>query len=466
MKNGLLWINENTPELTALSQAIWEYAEVGLKEQRSSEVLKQFIQKNGFKIETGVGGIPTAFTASFGEGKPVIGLLGEFDALPGLSQKALPHLEPVETGGPGHGCGHNLLGVGSLAAAIALKHEVEAGRLQGTVRYYGCPAEEIAIGKVFMARDGLFDDLDAALTWHPDSLNMVNSATSLALNSVRFAFHGKASHAAGAPHLGISALDAVELMNVGTNYLREHVPQETRFHYVTTSGGKEPNVVPSYAEVWYYIRAPHREDVETVYQRITKIAEGASLMTGATLEIKFQTGLYDNLPNQVLTDLLDESLKEVGVHSFTETEEEFARKIDESFSPGQKRAVFQVYHIPTEFMEVTLHENVAPDLIRGERLSGSTDVGDVSWIVPTGQIMTACYVLGTMPHSWQAVAAAGSSIGYKGMITAARALAFAGYQLITRPELLAKAREEFIKARGNKTYHSPLPSNLKPPLND
>jgi aminobenzoyl-glutamate utilization protein B len=253
-------------------------------------------------------------------------------------------------------------------------------------------------------------------------------------------------------------------MNVGTNYLREHVPPDTRIHYVTTSGGKEPNVVPSFAEVWYYVRAPRREDVENVYRRITQIAEGACLMTGATLEIKFQTGLYDYLPNPVLTGLLDESLQEVGPHPFTETEKEFARMIDESFSPGQKRAVFQLYHIPSELLGVTLHEDVAPDLIRGERLWGSTDVGDVSWIVPTGQMMTACYVLGTMPHSWQAVAAAGSSIGYKGMITAARALALAGYQLLTRPERLAQARQAFIKAKENQSYRSPLPPDLKPPL--
>lgn len=466
MRNGLSWIDDNTPELIALSQSIWEHAEIGLKEQKSSDALVKFLKKEGFSIENGIGGIPSAFIASFGKGKPIIGFLGEYDALPGLSQKAVPYPEPVERGNPGHGCGHNLLGVGSLGAAVALKHEIEASKLQGTVRYYGCPAEEIAVGKVFMARDGVFNDLDAALTWHPDSLNMVNSATSLALNSVCFAFHGKASHAAGAPHLGISALDAVELMNVGTNFLREHVPQEMRIHYVITSGGKEPNVVPPYAEVWYYVRAPHREDVEKVYQRITKIAEGACLMTGATLEIKFQTGLYDNLPNPVLTRLLDESLREVGVHTFTDAEKEFARKIEESFSPGQKRALFQVYHIPSEYLGVTLHEDVAPDFIKGAMLSGSTDVGDVSWIVPTGQIMTTCYVLGTMPHSWQAVAAAGSSIGYKGMITAARTLTFAGYQLMTRPELLAKAQEEFVKAKDNKTYLTPLPNDLKPPLGD
>ena len=361
----------------------------------------------------------------------------------------------------GHGCGHNLLGVGSLGAAVALKEEIKAGHLQGTIRYYGCPAEETAVGKVFMARDGAFDDLDAALTWHPDSLNMVNSAASLALNSVCFEFQGRSAHASGMPHLGISALDAVELMNTGVNFLREHVPQETRIHYVITKGGQEPNIVPSQAEVWYNVRAPHREDLENVYQRIINIAEGACLMTGATLKINFQTGLYNTLPNDVLSALLDTSLREIGVHTYTEQEKEFAREIEQTFPKGQKRAILNAYHLPSEFLDVTLHEEVAPDLFKGEMLWGSTDVGDVSWIVPTGQIISACYVLGTTPHTWQAVAAAGSSIGHKGMLTAARALTYAGYQLMTRPKLLAEAREAFEKAKEGKNYISPIPPDLK-----
>lgn len=464
MEKGLAWLNENTPNLVSLSQDIWGFAEVSLKEQRSSGALINFIRKEGFEIVTGIGGIPTAFIASYGNGKPVIGFLGEYDALPGLSQKVLPYPESIEPSGNGHGCGHNLLGVGSLGAAVALKHEIEAGRLGGTVRYYGCPAEEIAVGKVFMAREGVFNDLDAALTWHPDSLNMVNSATSLALNSVSFAFHGRSAHASGMPHLGISALDAVELMNVGTNYLREHVTPDTRIHYVITNGGKEPNIVPSFAEVWYNIRAPHRDDLVNIYQRIIKIAEGASLMTGTTLEIKFQTGLYEALPNPILNNLLEESLNRLGAHTFTESEKEFANKIEQSFAPGQKRAILQAYHLPPELDTITLHESIAPDLFKGEMLWGSSDVGNISWIVPTSQIITACYILGTAPHSWQAVAAAGTSIGHKGMITAARTLAYAGYQLMTRPELLEKAWQAFIKARGERNYISPLPPGLKPPL--
>jgi len=465
MRNGLSWINENTPDLAALAQSIWEYAETALEEQRSSSALSNYLKKEGFSVEFGAGGMPTAFIASYGKGNPVIAFLGEFDALPRLSQKAVPYREPLESTEHGHGCGHNLLGVGSLGAAVALKHEIETGQLQGTVRYYGCPAEETAVGKVFMARDGVFDDLDAALTWHPDAVNMVNSATSLALNSVSFAFHGKSAHASGLPHLGISALDAVELMNTGANFLREHVPQETRIHYVITDGGSEPNIVPSFAEVWYNVRSPHREDLETIYQRLIQIAQGAGMMTGATLEIKFHTGLYETLPNPVLAGLLDASLREAGAPRFTKTEMAFAQKIEQSFSPGQKRAILQAYRLPSKYLDVTLHEEVAPDFFNGALLWGSTDVGDVSWIVPTSQIMTACYVLGTSPHSWQAVAAAGSSIGHKGMITAVRSLALAGYKLLTQPELLAKVQAAFQEAKGGKNYASPLPQDLKlPPI--
>ncbi|HEX2987767.1 MAG TPA: M20 family metallopeptidase [Chloroflexota bacterium] len=464
MKAGLQWIEEKTPDLISLASAIWEYAEPSLWEERSSQLLADYLAQEGFEVRRGVGGMPTAFVASWGSGRPIIGYLGEYDALPGLSQRAIPRREPLVPGAPGHGCGHNLLGVGSLGAAVALKRELQAHGTAGTVRYYGCPAEETAIGKVFMAKEGVFDDLDVALSWHPNAINMPNSGTSLALNSAKFAFHGRSSHASAAPHLGVSALDAVELMNVGVNFLREHVPPETRIHYVITNGGSEPNVVPALAEVWYYVRAPHRVEVESVYQRIVKIAEGAALMTGAELEIKFQTGLYDLLPNNVLSDLLEESLRTVGVPSFTEEEREFARGIEDSFTLGQKAAMLRTRHLPQEFLDITLHDGVAWDFDRGETMWGSTDVGDVSWIVPTGQITTACYVVGTGGHSWQAAAASGTSIGHKGMITAARALGFAGYQLVSRPEFLAQAREAFEKSRGDKRYQSPLPQELNAPL--
>ena len=282
MHSGLQWIDDAEAELSALSKTVWEFAETGLKEIKSANAEAAFLKQEGFDIQMGVAGMPSAFVASWGGGQPVIGFLGEYDALPGLSQTVATRREAVVPGGAGHGCGHNLLGVGALAAAIALKREMEAEGKSGTVRFYGCPAEETLSGKVYMAKHGLYDDLGAAITWHPMTLNTAWGSTCLAIDSARFIFHGRAAHAAASPEMGISALDAVELMNVGVNYLREHVVQEARMHYVITKGGGEPNVVPELAEVWYYIRVPRRQDVEKLYQRVVKIAEGACLMTGAT----------------------------------------------------------------------------------------------------------------------------------------------------------------------------------------
>lgn len=465
VQTGLLWIDEKTPELIDLSKAIWGYAEVGLREERSSAALAGYLEKEGFSIEAGVGNMPTAFVASFGEGGPVIGFLGEYDALPGLSQKAVPQREELVPGGAGHGCGHNLLGVGSLGAALGLKREIESGRLKGTVRFYGCPAEETLIGKVFMAKAGAFDDLDAAITWHPMWLNTAWGSSSLAMNSVRFTFHGRTAHAAAAPHMGISALDAVELMNTGVNFLREHVIQEARIHYVITKGGGEPNVVPAVAESWYYVRAPHREQVEEIYQRILRIAEGATLMTGARLEVKFQVGGYEFLPNHVITQLLEESLRQVGPPKFTEEDFAFARFLEQSFTSNQKASVLEANNVPAEYWNLSLHEGVAPQFDAGKVLPGSTDVGDVSWIVPTAQITTATYVVGTAAHSWQATAASGMGIGQKAMIVAAKAMAIGGYRLLTTPELLQKAKDAFVRDTGGKPYVSALPPEVStPPL--
>ena len=464
MRTGLSWIDEKSSELIALSKTIWEYAEVGLREERSSAALAGYLEKEGFSIDRWVGNMPTAFVASFGDGKPVIGFLGEYDALPGLSQKAVPNREELVPGGPGHGCGHNLLGVGSLGAALGLKREIEEGRLKGTVRFYGCPAEETLIGKVFMAKAGAFDDLDAAITWHPMWLNTTWGSSSLAMNSVRFTFRGRAAHAAAAPHMGISALDAVELMNTGANFLREHVIQEARIHYVITKGGSEPNVVPPIAESWYYVRAPHREQVEEIYQRLLKIADGACLMTGAGLEVKFQVGCYEFLPNQVITQLLEESLRQVGPPKFTPEDSAFARSIEQSFTPNQKASVLGANNVPPEYWNLSLHEGVAAGFDAGKVLPGSTDVGDVSWIVPTAQITTATYVVGTAAHSWQAAAAAGMGIGQKAMIVAAKAMALAGYELFAKPELLESAKDVFRRDTGGKPYTSPLPPEMSAPI--
>jgi aminobenzoyl-glutamate utilization protein B len=464
MQTGLAWIEQNTPQLITLAQAIWEYAEIGFKETRSAAAQAAFLEKEGFSIKLGVAGMPTGLVATYGQGGPIIGYLGEFDALLGVSQKPVPYKDPVQEGCPGHGCGHNLLGVASLAAAIAMKREIEAGHVTGTVRYYGCPAEENGDGKGFMAKYGLFDDLDAAISWHPGSMNTASTHSNLAINSVKFAFHGRTAHAGGAPHMGISALDAVELMNVGVNFLREHIIQDARIHYVITNGGGQPNVVPDYAEVWYYVRAPRRQDLEPIYQRVLRIAEGAALMTGARLDVKFQDGLYNYLPNAVITDSLQESLNKVGGPKFTEEEKVFAREMEKSFAPGQKESALRANKIPLEYLNVSLHEDIAPDFDPGGIGHGSTDVGDVSWIVPTGQLTTATFVLGSAGHSWQNTAASGMGIGHKGMIIAAKAMAMTGLELMTNPERLQKAKEAFRKDTEGRPYVSPLPADMMTPV--
>ena len=463
MQNGLLWIDKKTPELNALSKEIWDYAEVGLREERSAAALAGYLEKEGFNVQKGVAHMPTAFVASFGEGKPIIGFLGEYDSLAGVSQKTIPTKEEVVPGGPGHGCGHNLLGVGALGSAVALKKEIESGRAKGTVRFYGCPAEETLIGKVFMAKAGLYHDLDAAITWHPWIYNGVWGSRHLAMNSVRFAFSGRTAHAASAPHMGISALDAVELMDIGANFLREHIIQEARIHYVITNGGGQPNVVPAQAEVWYYVRAPRRYQVEEIYPRVLKIAEGAALMTGAQLEVKFQVGSYDYLPNRVLSELLLESFRKVGPPKFTQEDFAFAKALEKSFGPGQKLSVLTANNVPPEYAELTLHEEVAPIFDWGKPMPGSTDVGDVSWITPAAQLTAATFVMGTPAHSWQATAASGMGIGQKAMIAAAKAMGLAGYELMTKPDLLQKVKEAFLKDTGGKPYVSPLPPEMNAP---
>jgi aminobenzoyl-glutamate utilization protein B len=463
MQSGLKWLEEKAPELIDLSNTIWDYSELGLREEKSAAALAGYLEKEGFRVKRGIGNMATAFVATFGEGKPILGFLGEYDGLAGVSQKTIPTREEVVPGGPGHGCGHNLLGVGSLGAAVSLKKEIEAARLKGSVRFYGCPAEETLIGKVFMAKAGFFDDLDAAITWHPWSLNGVWGGRHLAMNSVRFAFHGRTAHAAAAPHMGISALDAVELMNIGVNFLREHVIQEARMHYVITNGGGQPNVVPAQAEVWYYVRAPRRSQVEEIYPRILKIAEGAALMTGARLEVNFQVGSYDYLPNRVVSEILLESFRKVGAPKFSEEDFAFAQALERSFSPGQKLSVLGAGHVPPEYAEMTLHTDVAPFYDWGKPIPGSTDVGDVSWITPTAQLTAATWVMGTAPHSWQATAASGMGIGHKAMIAAARAMGLAGYELMAKPDLLRKAKETFLADTGGKPYVSPLPPEMNAP---
>ena len=462
------YVNDQDEKLCYIAKEIWDHPQVALQETFASALLAKELEADGFMIEWGAGGMPTAFVATWGKGSPIIGFLGEYDALPGLSQKVGTSKDPIETGGPGHGCGHNLFGTACMASVMALKKAMIQENIEGTLRFYGCPAEETLMGKTFMARDGAFDDLDAAISWHPGSTNIAWNGSSLALNSFKVNFHGVAAHAGGSPHLGRSALDGVMLMDVGMNYLREHIMQEARIHSVVTSGGQAPNVVPAYAQVWYFIRAPHREQVDEIYAWVLDIAKGAALMSGTTHDIEFLTGCYDVLPNDTLSDLLLEKMQAVNDIKFTEQERDFARELQATFPAGSVERGFEWMQrsasggIADEDMHNPLWEQVLPHSDTPPLMGGSTEVGDVSWITPTGQITTTCWPLGTPGHSWQTVVSSGSSIGNKGMLFAAKSMALAGWDLFTRPDVLAQAQAEFEKARKGKSYVTPLPEGVVP----
>lgn len=463
--NAINWIKENEKRITEISDKIWEYAEVGLQEIKSSKIQAEELEKHGFKIEMGVAGMPTAFVATWGEGKPVIGYLGEYDALPGLSQKAVPYKEPVKEGAPGHGCGHNLLGTTLMAGVIAAKTAMEKNGIGGTLKYFGCPAEETLIGKVFMQRDRIFDGLDIALAWHGGSGNYVWNASTLAMNSMKFHFNGRSAHAAADPHHGISAMDAVELMNMGVNMLREHVIQEARIHYVVEDGGHEPNVVPPYARSWYYVRAPHREEVDLIYEKILKIADGADMMVGTTHEVEFLVGASETIPNKILTELVTKDMREIGAPTYTQEEREWAKKLAESISPEMKRGALMASKRPDweDLLDVDLDTTIPDPWAEGEVMPGSTDVAEVSWNTPTCFFTTTTSVLGSPGHSWQVVAAAGMSIGHKGMLFGAKTTACVTLDLLSHPELIKQAKEELEETR-KVPYKSPLPPDLKPPL--
>lgn len=462
----LSWIDQNKNELIELSDAIWDYAEAGFHESQSADAQIAILEKYGFTVEKGVAGMPTAFVASYGSGHPIIGLLGEYDALPGLSQKTQHEKEAARPGAPGHGCGHNLLGVAAVGGAIATKLAMEQQGIQGTIRYYGCPAEELLAGKVYMVREGLFDDVDISITWHPFAVNAVTSDSTQAMNSVVFNFHGRTSHAAGDPENGRSALDAVELMNVGANYLREHVSTDVRLHYVITDGGGEPNVVPGHAKVWYYVRAPRREQVEEVYARLKKVAEGAALMTETSFDITFLTGCYNTIQNDVIGQVLLESFKEVGVPQWDDADQEFAKKIAAGYEPGHYEK--SITRFKNEF-GVDLSGKYLNDVIvahtdKTKVSAGSTDVGDVSWVVPNAQFNVACSVIGTPGHSWQFCASSGMSIGHKGMLVATKVFALASLRFFADADLIEQAKAAFAADTKDTPYVSPLPEGLEPPL--
>lgn len=452
--------------LQAVADRVWEYAELGLQEVKSSAAQQEELRAHGFAIEAGVAGMPTAFVAGYtvAGGGPCIGFLGEFDALPGLSQERVPVRRPRQEGAPGHGCGHNLLGTAAMGAAIALRYALEEAGVPATVQYFGCPAEETLVGKTFMVAHGLFDGVDAAITWHPGDLNTVWTGSSNAVNSVKFRFSGKTAHAAADPHRGRSALDAVELMNVGTNYLREHMPPDARIHYSITDGGGQPNVVPATAEVWYYVRAPRRDQVEELYARVVDCARGAALMTGTSFEIEFLAACYNLLPNAVMEEVLFEALEAVGPPAFDDADRAFAAKLAESIPPEQKAEALRNAKAPPDLFDAVLHERVDRPFDPGRLMHGSTEVADVSWVTPTGQITTACVPLGAPGHSWQWTASVGSSVGAKGMLTATKAMALAGLRLITDRDALARARAEFRERTRDGGYKSPLPEGARPPI--
>ena len=464
------FLTENAEALTELSDGIWNTPELALHETKSSETLAAALEAGGFAVQRGVAGMPTAFTATYGEGAPVIALLGEFDALPGLSQsRGAVEPRPIVVNGPGHGCGHNLLGTAPAGAAMAVRHAIRRGDVQGTVRFYGCPAEETVVGKVFMVKAGLFRDVDCALTWHPGPVNRIMAEPHTALNSARFTFHGVSAHAATPEH-GRSALDAVELMNVGCNFLREHVPSSTRIHYVITDGGLAPNVVPPRAEVWYYVRAPRRAQVEEIYARVLDVARGACLMTGTTHEVRLVAGCYDTLQCRTIDDLLHETMEAVGAPKFTGEEHAWARALQASFPEGtMRKALDELRRRGTVLGEpgdprATLVETILPNNGYSESAGGSTDVGDVSYVVPTGEIRAVTAPVGTPGHSWQFCAAAGSRIGRRGMLFASKVLATAACELMRGPALLAKARDEHRRATAEAPYVSPVRALDRPPI--
>ena len=451
-----------------MATQIWENPQVALQETFAADLQANALREQGFTVEQDVAQMPTAFVASWGSGTPIIGILGEYDALPGLSQTISSTQEAIEEGGPGHGCGHNLYGTAGLGAAVAVKEVMESEGISGTIRYYGCPAEETLTGKTFMAKHGLFDDLDASLTWHPGSTNTLTMGSSAAMNSFKVNFHGVASHAGASPHLGRSALDAAQLFDVGVNYLREHVIPEARMHTVITNGGEAPNVVPALAQTWMYVRAPNRQFVDEIYERVLAIAEGAAMMTGTTHDIDFLTGCYDYLANKVASELMYENFKLLdGSMEFSAEEIQFAKELQETFVEGSvdndiRWNIAQTVGTSEETFNRPLVSEVFQHSDNPPAMGGSTEVADVSHITPTVQFNTVCWPIGTPAHSWQTVASCGSSIGMKGMMFAGKAMALTAYDLLTDSDALTKAQEEFKAAKKGQPYVTPLPEDAYP----
>ena len=429
---------------------IWDYAEVGYKEEKSTALLQKELKDNGFEVQAGVAGMPTAFVATFGTGSPVIGILAEYDALPGIMQEAVPERKVSEGKQAGHACGHHLFGTASVAAAVELKKQMIANKWKGTIKVYGCPAEEGGSGKVYMTRAGLFNGVDVVLHWHPGNSNSVNISGALANKSAKFRFYGLSAHASASPEKGRSALDAVEAMDNMVNMMREHIPSNTRIHYVITSGGKAPNVVPDYAEVYYYVRNPDKTTVVSIFDRVVKAAEGAALGTETTMKYEVIGGTHDLLLNDTLNKVMYKDLQLAGTVSYTPEELEFGKKIQSSFT--------------FSYPELTQASTTRPMILADDRSPGSTDVGDVSYNVPTVGFSTATWVPGTPAHSWQAVACGGTEIGIKGMMVASKALSNMAVDLLHNPALIEAAKKEFLQKKGSYQYKALL-GDREPALN-
>lgn len=465
------YIDENAGLFTGVSDKIWAEPELSLKEFRAAGLYTGLLRSEGFEVTEGMAGIETAFCGSFGSGGPVIGILGEFDALDGMSQKAaVPYREPVTPGAPGHGCGHNMLGAGSLAAAFAVKKWLEANRVPGTVRYYGCPGEEGGAAKAFMAGDGAWKELDAAITWHPSDVNEVPTGTNNSCIQVLYKFHGVSSHAASCPEEGRSALDAVTLMNVGAQFLREHMSGDCRLHYaLTDGGGLSPNVVQAEAAVLYMVRANKVRDSAALQKRLDKIAEGAALMTETECERVFIDGCSELVPNFALEKLLYRNFERIGVPDFSEQERELASGLRATYGissvPGTAakfdRDVERTVIEKTGGLKSALCDFILPEYHGTGFSAGSTDVGDVSWLTPAAQVHVACFPFGAPGHSWQNVSSGGSGIGRRGLITAAKVLALTAAELMTDPKALADIRAEFEK-RTSDGYVCPIEPGEKP----
>ncbi|UCF15525.1 MAG: amidohydrolase [Phycisphaerales bacterium] len=448
-RNVIARVDSIEPLIEEMAIKLWDYAELALAETRSADLLARKLDEAGFEIETNVADMPTAFVATFGSGSPVVGILAEYDALPGVGNQAIAERKPrTDRISSGHGCGHNLFGAASVGGAIALKQLMEAEGLKGTVKLFGTPAEETVVGKVYMAKAGVFNGLDAVLEWHPGETNEVRNQPGRAMNSFEVEFFGQAAHSSADPWNGRSALDAVEMMNYGVNMMREHVKSTARIHYVIPHAGDAPNVVPEYAKVWYYVRDINRAEVTRYYDRILKIAEGAALATETTHKVHLITGVYEYLLNRPLQEALQKNLELVGAPRFTEAEQEFARSLQRITGKEEKGFNDKIKPLPDK---------------PGEVEGGSTDVADVSWIVPTAGFRMATAAEAVPWHSWATTACSGTRAGRKGAVVAAKVIATTGVDILTNPDLVKQAKAFFLEATEGKPYQSPIPVDQKPP---